>query len=365
MCIFGSVIRAKGAKSCSSDQIAVVTDVETIVMIQTDKPIYKPNDMVRYQIIAMESSTKPVKLEKIQVNVYDGKGKQVAASNIIKNRWSKHGFFEGMMQLAEEPNFGNWTLKVKINDDTVETTKMFGVDRYVLPPFKVFIESNPRVSFLEKSLTFKIFAKYSFDKFVNGKAKVTAMVYNELDPSDILSKHEKVEVVNGEVKTLTINFKNDLNMNYVLKNMILSLDVEFEEENTGIISKATREVLVFPNSKHIISLKRQQHFKPGFPYKIDVFVATVDGLPEKSTTIPLTMKLKYKYEQGVTESDKTLTEVAFLKQGKANFILQLPENINGAEVSFEYDKVKINEQIKKDISSVAGEFLQITVPNKM
>lgn len=330
-------------------------------MIQTDKPVYKPGESVRYQIMAMDGTTKPIKLEEIEVEVFDGNENLVSSDNTRRIKWNNYGFYESEFALAEEPALGVFTIKVKINEQNLETTNTFRVERYSLPPFKVFIETNPRVSLREKVIRFEVFAKYSFDKFVKGKAKVTARVFSESNPSSELSKYEKLEMIQDEDTTMTIKLKEDLKISFAVQNLVVTLDVEFEEENTGITAIASQQVLVFPQGKHIISLKKQQNLRPGFPYTIDVFVTTADGLPEKSTSIPLTMSLRYVYKTP-PRTPELITETAFLKQGKAKFVLEPSEEVTSAEITFNYDEVTIREEvIALKSRSNSNEYMQLVV----
>lgn len=360
ICEFGVVYRKSQSSSCYSQQITVSNEIDEVIMIQTDKPIYRPAELVRYQIIAMNGNTKPVKLEKVQVEILDGKGKSVSIEETKRIQWGKYGFFQNEFKLAEEPNLGDWTIKVKINNETFVTTQTFSLKQYSLPPFKVVVETNPRVSFYEKFINFNINAKYSFDKFVKGKAKINAKVYSESDSKKILANFENVENIQGEKNAFKIDLKHDLKINFITMNLILVLDVELEEENTNVTARAHRNVLIFPRGKHVIHLKKPQHLRPGFSYSIDAFVTNVAGFPEKSTSIPLTMKLTYKLESNQPERKTIFTEVLFLKNGKATFILSPQENSVSAQVSFIYDQTTISETINK-IPTQSEEFLQLTV----
>lgn len=337
--------------------------MDSVVMIQTDKPVYRPGELVRYQVMAMDGTTKPIKLESIDVEVYDGDEKLVSSSKRDSKsiQWSKYGFYEAEIALAEEPNLGVFTIKVRVNEQRLETSSTFRVERYSLPPFKVFIETNPRVSIKEREITFKVFAKYSFDKFVKGKAKVTARVFSESNPKVELSKYEKSEDIQGGDTEMTIKFREDLQIRVAALNLIVTLDVEFDEENTEITAIASNQVLVFPGGKHIITLRKQQNLRPGFPYKIDVFVTTSDGMPEASTSIPLTMSLKYTYSRP-PKRNEIITETAFLAQGKAKFVLQPSEEVTSAAVTFTYDQASTREDIDAlPTRSESNEFMQLVV----
>ena len=84
-------------------------------MIQTEKPIYRPTELVRYQVVAMDERLKPIRLEKVEVQFLDGKGKLVFSFETKKVQWDRYGFFQNDFKLAEEPNLGVWAIKVKIN----------------------------------------------------------------------------------------------------------------------------------------------------------------------------------------------------------------------------------------------------------
>lgn len=330
-------------------------------MIQTDKPVYRPSDVVTYQIVAMNTSTLPIHLVNLEINVYDGENKLVASDIIGDFKYGKYGFYQGQFQLADEPNLGEWTLKIKINNlGSMENYQKFKVESYNLPPFKTYIETNPKIVLSDRVLTFKVFGKYSFDRFVKGKATINAAVYSVNFPDNPLSKWEKIFSIAEGGSELTIDLKRDLGIRIVASNLIIVLTVELEEENTGISVIENRQVKLLPDGKHTISLKRSPHFRPGFQYRIGATVTTTDGAIENSTSIPLTMSYKFDNKPNVIS-----WEAAFLKEGKANFEISIPEDTEKVEISFEFDQIKITENIEKlQTTSQSEEFIQIRVLTK-
>jgi hypothetical protein len=180
------------------------------------------------------------------------------------------------------------------------------------------------------------------------------------NPADVLSSHNQTGVVDGNKNAFQIILRDDLSINFLVKSVIIVIDVEFEEENTGVKARESRQVLLFPKGKHIINLDKKENFRPGFPFKIDATVSTVDGLSEKSESIPLTIKYKYSYE-GRNGKNQDITTVSFLKKGAARFVLNPPEDAKGLELKVDYDGSTIEEKVAKVDQSAAEEFLQAVV----
>lgn len=79
------------------------------VLLQTDKPVYKPGDLVRFRAFAVESETLPVDLFEMNVQVSDPDG------NVVKlwhNVCVHAGLYEGSFQLADSVKLGMWLLKM-------------------------------------------------------------------------------------------------------------------------------------------------------------------------------------------------------------------------------------------------------------
>lgn len=83
------------------------------VFVQTDKPIYKPDDLLRFRVFLLDSTTRPyTSKESVNVSIYD------PADNLIK-QWSnvtiKNGTFQTDFQMSSAVT-GDWLIKVFVEN---------------------------------------------------------------------------------------------------------------------------------------------------------------------------------------------------------------------------------------------------------
>ncbi|KAL7824774.1 hypothetical protein SRHO_G00344360 [Serrasalmus rhombeus] len=102
-----------------------------LTVIQTDKPIYKPGQTVRFRIVSLDTSF-----------------------------------------LTYEQNFPTIELKDP-NSNRIDqaTSQDFEIREYVLPKFEVIVNLPPVVTVLDKQATLKICANYTYGKPVSGSVK--------------------------------------------------------------------------------------------------------------------------------------------------------------------------------------------------
>lgn len=88
----------------------------------------------------------------------DGKGNRV-------KQWLRvipiRGVFSGELELSQSPVLGDWTITVKILDQTF--TKQFTVAEYVLPKFEVTIDVPKHATFKDSKVVATVRSR--FDQF--------------------------------------------------------------------------------------------------------------------------------------------------------------------------------------------------------
>lgn len=125
------------------------------VLVQTDKALYKPGDIIRFRILVLDPNTKPMQLNGgLQLDMLDGNANRVMQwSNATVHR----GVHSGEMQLSDYPVLGKWTLHVQILGEIRKKT--IEVAEYVLPKFEVSIETEKDVVYTHNKILANIRAK--------------------------------------------------------------------------------------------------------------------------------------------------------------------------------------------------------------
>ncbi|XP_049751394.1 CD109 antigen isoform X1 [Elephas maximus indicus] len=137
------------------------------VFIQTDKPLYKPKEEVKFRVLTLFSDFKPYKTS-LSIVIKDPK------SNLIQQWLSEQnnlGVVSKTFQLSSHPILGDWSIQVQVNDQTYYQS--FQVSEYVLPKFEVTLQTPLYCSLNSKSLNGTVVAKYTYGKPVKGDVTLT------------------------------------------------------------------------------------------------------------------------------------------------------------------------------------------------
>ncbi|NXR34085.1 A2MG protein, partial [Zosterops hypoxanthus] len=156
-------VTVKGATlQFSSRKSVVVQNSESLVFIQTDKPIYKPRQTVLFRIVSLDEEFRPVN-EMVSMILDPKKNHLYQWTNVQLEM----GFIQLFFNLTSEPIQGTYTVvAMKATGTTVQHS--FSVEEYVLPKFEVTVKMPKVISILDKELKVTVCGLYTFGKPVPG-----------------------------------------------------------------------------------------------------------------------------------------------------------------------------------------------------
>ncbi len=136
------------------------------ILLTTDKPLYQPGQIIHIRALALwTANRKPVAAQDAVLEVEDSKGNKVFKKAL---RTSQFGVVSADFQLADEINMGPYTIRALIAGS--DEQKTVTVDRYVLPKFKVTVETDKPFYVPGEVATGWVRADYVFGKPVSGAA---------------------------------------------------------------------------------------------------------------------------------------------------------------------------------------------------
>ncbi|MBW1871647.1 MAG: hypothetical protein JRJ19_06250, partial [Deltaproteobacteria bacterium] len=138
------------------------------ILLVTDKPIYQPGQLIHMRALALNSyDLKPLNREKVLFQVMDPKGNKVFKKHLKTNAY---GVSATEFQLADEINLGNYQIEVSTERAELATPaiKTLVVKKYVLPKFKVEVQTDKQYYLPKQTIKGKIQADYFFGKPVAG-----------------------------------------------------------------------------------------------------------------------------------------------------------------------------------------------------
>ncbi|NXP11230.1 A2MG protein, partial [Thinocorus orbignyianus] len=135
----------------------LVKNSESLVFVQTDKPIYKPGQTVLFRIVSLDKDFRPL-------DEVDPKSNRLY-------QWTKAELKGGLIQLffnlTSEPMQGTYRVVAqKASGKTIQHP--FSVEEYVLPKFEVTVKMPKVITILDEKLQVTVCGLYTFGKPVRG-----------------------------------------------------------------------------------------------------------------------------------------------------------------------------------------------------
>nr|XP_014351915.1 PREDICTED: alpha-2-macroglobulin [Latimeria chalumnae] len=147
----------------------LIQKLESSTFVQTDKPIYKPGQTVKFWIVSLDENFMTVHKKYPLVQLQDPKKNRIAQWLNVK---AQQGIAALQFVLNFEPPLGTYAITVeKYNESKV--THTFTVEEYVLPKFEVQIKLPPVITTLDKEFIVALCGKYTYGKPVQGEAHFT------------------------------------------------------------------------------------------------------------------------------------------------------------------------------------------------
>lgn len=358
---------------------------KSIVLVQTDKSIYKPADKVQFRVLVLNSDMKARK--KIMGTIYISDGAQNRIKQFDTFDLSK-GFFQNELQLSDSPVMGKWKIHVKLNGED-ETRKEFEVAEYVLPKFEVTLDANPDANFKDGVIRVSVNAKYTFGKIAKGFATVTAEVVANYWRQQPNMKVLKIVTVDGK-KPVEFHIEDELGIKDKDREKTVKLTASFKEELTGREMNTTATVTIHTTPHKIELKKSSDYFKPGMPFTVSAFVKHHDkNAPVSDKTNPLKFTIKYYYDvlrdckhyreplfQNLMDSKSTIGETikayncrdelfeeksseVFVSNGLSVIDIEFPSNTTKIEVNAKYLETEKTLYYIQRAESKSNQFIQI------
>lgn len=364
-----------------SINISTIRDDFT-VMLQTDKPKYKPGDRLNMRLFFVRPSGKPVSTEKLKnfhIEIRNSYGEPIWSDGTAEYEVKVYTY---QMILNEEALTGNYTIFVWTNFKAPEKNdhfepfeisktgllqthdaslqQYFVVEKYVLPEFELNISTEKQIARPWNDIVVRIHAEYSFGKYVLGKAQVRAALNGENFYSEEVSvNYEGFAVIRLKKDLIRESSKNEV-----------KVDVEFED----LLSrrKLSKSLLV-PVQKSIqktvvLDPTTNLKFKPGQSFSMNVYVKDIDGnfLENSNDFIKMSVDQSYKGHkcEEITNmlefSNRLELKPRKLINGVAQFVIEdIPFNTSAMSFKAKYENFEANYIVGRSLTS-SHQYLKVS-----
>ncbi|XP_021250433.1 alpha-2-macroglobulin-like [Numida meleagris] len=294
-----------------SRKSVLVKNSESLVFVQTDKPIYKPGQTVLFRIVSLDENFHPLNEVIPLIYIEDSKKNRLYQWT---NAELKGGLIQLFFNLTAEPIQGTYSVVAqKASGKTIQHP--FSVEEYVLPKFEVTVKMPKVITILDEELKVTVCGLYTFGKPVPGH--VSFRVCRKFEYAATACYGEEAKAVCDEfsgqtdnhgcisklVKTKLFQLKRT---GYENK---LHVDAKIKEEETGIVLTGTSFSEITTTISKITFENSDSYYKPGIPFFGQVKLEDGSGAPIANETVRISL-------QGGQEMNYTTNE-----EGRALFAL--------------------------------------------
>lgn len=240
-----------------------------VVLIETDKPIYKPGQTIQGRVLVLTNELRPTASD-VTVQITDGKGVKIFRKDLATNAFGVAPFD---LPLASELNYGTW--KINAEAGAARGTIDLRVEQYVLPRFEVKLET-PRDYFrTDEKIPGAVTATYFFGKPVDGAVEISASryigVWEEYARYTAPLAEGRAEFSLPEVKYVS-------GTPGAGGSGSVQLDLTVTD-TSGHQEKTTKLLKIVSSGVEHRLIASSRSFTPGQPYEVLLVAETPDGAP--------------------------------------------------------------------------------------
>jgi CD109 antigen len=150
---------------------AVVLSDAPAILLETDKPIYKPSQTIQGRVLLLDNGLRP-QPGQVEVSINDAKGIRIDRKKLTANDYGVAPF---ELVLGSEVNFGVWKIHAAAGGQ--ESSLDVRVEDYVLPRYELSAELERTWVLPDEPIQGTVKARYFFGRPVEGRAEVVARRY--------------------------------------------------------------------------------------------------------------------------------------------------------------------------------------------
>ncbi len=320
-------IRIKGVRNGIVREAEEDLDETTkaFVYLNTDKPIYQPNQKLFVRGLYLDPSKRPMADRDLDFEISDERGETVFEGTA---KTSRFGVMNIEWQIPASFKLGKYTVEIRQGESGVIGLAEFKVSRYDLPNFTVVAKSSkPFYLIDEKTAEVTVNANYLFGKTVGrGKIKIVQEKARRWDYKNQKYEAEEGETIEGETDAEG-KFTGQISLSEAQENLAEDEwkrfdDVKFAAYFTDLTTNRTEQrrfdVRITKEPIHVYFIRQNADPNPKVPFLFYVSTFYADGTPVKCD-----LQVEGNYS-GTTLQTK-LAETKTNSYGAGKFEINFPE----------------------------------------
>ncbi|XP_028616888.1 murinoglobulin-1-like [Grammomys surdaster] len=257
----------------SKRNTVLVKNKESVVFIQTDKPVYKPGQSVKFRVVSMDRNLHPLNELFPLAYIEDPKMNRIMQWRDIK---TENGLKQMSFNLAAEPIQGPYKI-VLLKQSGVKEKHSFTVMEFVLPRFDVEVTIPDVISVHNEVVNVTACAKYTYGKPVQGSVQINVRHEKQLPGSVTESKLDNNGCVTQKVNITGLQLYRTNKITCRLQ--LFHVTATVIEEGTGLEYSGSRTTEIERTTSKVIFLKADSHFRHGIPFSVKVRLVDIKGAP--------------------------------------------------------------------------------------
>ncbi|ETE62008.1 Murinoglobulin-2 [Ophiophagus hannah] len=243
-----------------------------LVFIQTDKPIYRAGQQVRFRIVSMDKDLHPRKEE-------DPKNNRVFQWTDVE---TPLGIIQLSYSLSSDPLLGTYKVVVE-KDSTKVADYSFEVDEYVLPKFELLVKAPKLIMVVTKEIEVSVCGRYTYGKPVPGLVKLSLCRYPQIVPFQCTTDESLCKEFEGKADgdgcfSKVVNME-EFHLRWRGFSMAIAIEGKITEEGTD------------------------RYYKPGMPYVVQVKLVDSNEVPISNGTVEILMMATHQRLNQVTDAE--------------------------------------------------------------
>ncbi|XP_050293499.1 murinoglobulin-1-like [Anthonomus grandis grandis] len=261
----------------NQDPIVIYPNQKNKFLIETDRGVYRPGDVVKFVILQLDHKTLPIGTNVSDIKIKNPLGITVMAWD---DEVPDHGLVKLEYQLVDEALTGKWKLQVQ------NQSRPFEVAKYNVPRFKIDLKYPKLVYYETDVVNVVVCGRYSYNKPVSGIAFVKIS-----DSVNGNSVNKLNEMING-CSQFTLN-RTEINIKSVHdRRGFLHITATITEYGTNKMDVTTGKIKIM-SKPYSLKLQSPSVFIPGLPYKGQIaLIHNYTRLEEESLELCYNLAIK-------------------------------------------------------------------------
>ncbi|XP_058936266.1 pregnancy zone protein-like [Kogia breviceps] len=288
-----------------------ITKAESLVFVQTDKPIYKPGQTVRFRIVSVDVNFHPLDDVFPVVYIENPKKNRIFQWHSVKLHW---GLKPLSFPLSVEPTLGPYKIILqKESGEKIEYS--FEVNEYVLPKFEVQVKMPKSVGFLDDEFVVAVCSLYTYGKPVCGLVTINVCRRYSRYSSTCHGKHsqsicEEFSQQADEEGCFTQLVKSKIfHLRQKGYDMKLQVEAKVREEGTGLELTGHGSCEITNTLSKLKFTKVDSHYRRGLPFFGQVLLVDEKDQPMPNKTVVVNVDVPA-YRANFTTNEHGLVNIS-------------------------------------------------------